>query len=347
VTDAKLAPISAVGKIANSATTATSANVPNTIVSRDATSSFAASVVNTGTMVLSGTFGVITHDGQRLLYRAGGGLPANSSIYLGIDAGPAPGAPTPLENTGVGSLALRNVQGTVNTAIGISAARNITTANANTVVGAYAMEQGTTSSANVVVGYQAGRVMTGSRNIVIGADAGSALTAGDFNVLIGNAGATESNTIRIGTQGTHLRTFVAGIFNSNVTGGVAVQVASDGQLGVVQSSARFKTDIRDLESSNVLHRLRPVSFRYRPDIDASGAMQYGLIAEEVDRVAPELVVRDSTGRPYTVRYGMLVPMLVNEVTQLDREIASVARQYDEVRRRIERLEAAASKAVKP
>ena len=199
---------------------------------------------------------------------------------------------------------------------------------------------GSTQNNNTVVGYEAGRNVTGLRNVVIGAQAGSNLFSGSNNVFIGNAGAEESGTIRIGTVGTHTRAFIAGIHNSTVSG-LPVQVAPDGQLGVLTSSARFKVGIRDLgHASRTLYALRPVSYRYRPDLDPSGALQYGLIAEEVARVAPELVARDSTGRPYTVRYNMLVPMLVNEVQRVDRDIADIAHQNDAIARRLAKLEAA-------
>jgi hypothetical protein len=338
VTDAKLSPISAAGKIANSATTATSENVPGAIVARGASGDFAASIVSVTTFAL-GSNSVparINHDGQRILYRT----PGSSSVYLGVDAGPPDGATNPVANTGVGALALRGLTGGTgaNTAVGAGAARSVTAACCNTVVGAEAMDLGASPSTNVVVGWRAGRDMTGSRNIVIGAEAGSSLMAGNNNIFIGTAGVEESSTTRIGTIGMHTRAFIAGVNGVAVTG-LPVHVATNGQLGILPSSARFKRDIRDLGSaSTALHRLRPVSYRYRADIDPDGTPQYGLIAEEVDRVAPELVVRDSNGRPYTVRYGMLVPMLVSEVQALDRDIAEIQREIGLMLRRIEKLE---------
>jgi hypothetical protein len=342
VTNQKLATITAAGKIANSATTATSENVPNTIVLRDNLASFKASEITlTGNLRLFGSAQIL-FGGQRMVHAPAGGR----STYLGIDAGPPDGGPNPEDNTGVGSLALRNLSsGTSNTAIGASAARNVTTGIQNTVVGAFAMDQSSAGSANTVIGYQAGRNIAGARNIVIGAQAGAGLTAGDDNILIGNPGTAESNTIRIGTAGTHTRAFMAGIQTSQVTG-LAVHITPQNQLGILVSSARFKTDIRDLGSASAaLYRLRPVSYQYRPDIDSAGTLQYGLIAEEVDRVAPALVVRDSTGRPYTVRYNMLVPMLVNELQSLDRDITAIEKQNEAMLRRLERLETA--RVVKP
>ena len=338
VTNEKLSPITAAGKIANSATTATSENIADAIVARDATGSFAASTVTTTQLQLSSATSEIRSDGQRLLYRAGGTVSTNASIYLGIDAGPAPGAPTPIQNTGIGSLSLRNVTGALNTAVGNSALNALGNGAQNTVVGAFAMDQATTGSANVVVGYTAARTLTGSRNIVIGMGAGSNMTDAHFNIVIGNAGQNETGVIRIGTPGTHTRAIIAGIRDMPVSG-LAVHVDANGQLGIAASSSRFKTDIRDLGSaSEALYELRPVSYRYTPDIDASGALQYGMIAEEVNRTAPELVVRDAMGAPFTVRYNMLVPMLVNEVQRLDRDLSSLESRIDAMLRRLERLE---------
>jgi hypothetical protein len=344
VTNEKLSTITTPGKIANSATTATSENIPNTIVLRDGLASFAAtSITLTGNLALFGNAQIL-FGGQRMLHAPNSGSQGHST-FLGIDAGPVDGATMPQDNTGIGSLALRNTTGPGNTAVGASAARTLTGSCCNTVVGAEAMDLGASPSTNVVIGYRAGRNMTGARNIVVGPEAGSSLTAGDNNIVIGNAGATESGTIRIGTPVTHTRAYIAGITGVPVTGS-PVSVQADGQLGVEGSSARFKTDIRDLgAASSALYRLRPVSYQYRPDIDPSGTRQYGLIAEEVDRVAPDLVARDSTGRPFTVRYGMLVPMLVNELQVLDRDITAIERQNQAMLRRLERLEAA--QAVKP
>jgi hypothetical protein len=347
VTDAKLAPITAAGKIANSATTATSANVPSAIVARDASGNFSATDVTATNLVLSGATGRIIHDGQRILFRAGGGTGANASIYLGVDAGPPDGASLPTQNTGIGSSALRNVTaaaggGFGNTVVGVSAGHALTNGSLNVAAGFEAMDLGTSASRNVVIGWHAGRNINGQRNVVIGSEAGSALVSGSNNIFIGNPGADESQTIRIGTVGTHTRAFFAGIHNSTPAGTpVPVYVNSDGQLGVLTSSARFKLGIRDIgDASAALYRLRPVSYLYRPAIDPSGTIQYGLIAEEVDRVAPELVVRDSTGRPYTVRYNMLVPMLVSEAQRIARDITAVEQQNNDILRRIERLEAA-------
>jgi hypothetical protein len=175
------------------------------------------------------------------------------------------------------------------------------------------------------VGYFAlGANTTGSNNIALGISAGARLTTGSNNIAIGNFGvAGESRTIRIGTRGVQTKTFVAGVRGVTVTGGVAVLVNSVGQLGVQSSSARFKEDISPMTPalSERLLQLRPVTFRYR-QADESGAkpLQYGLIAEEVAKVYPELVAYDSQGRPEAVAYQTLSSLLLNEYQRQHRQL---------------------------
>jgi hypothetical protein len=160
---------------------------------------------------------------------------------------------------------------------------------------------------------------TGNNNIALGYQAGFSLTTGSNNVDLGNIGiAAESNTIRIGKQGTQSATFIAGISGSPVAGD-AVVVSSTGKLGIVVSSARYKRDIRDMgSSSEALLKLRPVTFLYKDD--PSQQRQYGLIAEEVARVYPSLISHDADGKVFTVHYHELVPMLLNEVQKQAQEI---------------------------
>jgi hypothetical protein len=151
----------------------------------------------------------------------------------------------------------------------------------------------------------------GSNNIALGLRAGQALIAGSNNIDIGNFGASgDSNTIRIGTQGTQKATYIAGISSTMVTGD-AVLVSSTGKLGMMMSSARYKRDIHDMnEASSNLMKLRPVTFRYKDD--PQGIKQYGLVAEEVARVYPELVSYDH-GKVESVHYLTLTGMLLNEL----------------------------------
>ena len=227
-----------------------------------------------------------------------------------------------VSNTAIGSFALQdNTLGNDNTAVGFNALR------ANTVGGYAALRSTTTGNSNIGFGYQSLYLdATGSSNIAIGYQAGYYAT-GSNDIEIGNMGARDDdNVIRIGAQGTQTGTYIAGISSAQITG-AAVYVTSSGQLGVLASSERYKTAITPIgESTQKLQQLRPVSFHLKTD--PAGAVQYGLIAEEVDKVYPELVIRDDTGKMQGVRYDELAPMLLNEVQQLQ---ATIKLQTAEIR----------------
>ena len=163
---------------------------------------------------------------------------------------------------------------------------------------------------------------SGSKNIAIGLAAGANLTTGNNNIDVGNNGVGgESNTIRIGTQGTQTATFIAGIRGTPITGGIPVGVNSSGQLGVAPSSQRFKQNIQPMDKvSEALFALKPVTFRYKKEIDPAGTPQLGLVAEEVEKVNPDLVARDDEGKPYTVRYDAVNAMLLNEFLKEHRKV---------------------------
>jgi hypothetical protein len=203
-----------------------------------------------------------------------------------------------LSNTAVGSSALySNTIGDDNVAIGGSALCS-NTGNGNTGVGAFALSQNTSGSINIALGSRSGELATGSNNIDIG-----------------NRGvAGESNTIRIGGNvlgfGSQTAAFIAGISGTAVVGD-AVVVDGNGQLGTVASSARFKKNIKPMDkTSEAILALKPVSFQYRSD--SKGTPQFGLIAEEVAKVNPDLVVRNPNGEIYSVRYDQVNAMLLNE-----------------------------------
>src|ERR1035441_9756026 len=182
-----------------------------------------------------------------------------------------------------------------NTAYGTNALGHNTTGSADSAFGGNALGQNTTGSGNTATGWDAlyfnsGNDNTaigtfalqdngsGGNNIGIGVEAGLYLTTGSNKIEIGNIGnAGEANTIRIGTEGTQTAAYIAGIFDTTVTGGCTVVVASTGQLGCITSSARYKRDVRDMgDASDKLMKLRPVTFLYKAD--ETGAQQYGLIA---------------------------------------------------------------------
>ena len=223
-------------------------------------------------------------------------------------------------NTAVGVDALFATTGSGNTAVGITALFSPHTGNNNTAIGAGAL-------------YNA---YTGDDNIALGNGAGSNLRTGDNNIYIYDPGIDpESNTIRIGTVGTQTATFIAGISGTAVTG-TAVVVNSSGQLGVAASSARFKDEIKPMnEASEAILALKPVTFRYKPEIDAKRAPQFGLVAEDVAKVNPDLVARDREGKPFTVRYDQVNAMLLNEFLKEHKKVekleANAASQQKQIK----------------
>jgi hypothetical protein len=228
---------------------------------------------------------------------------------------------TGTSNTATGSQALpTNTNGFNNTATGTLSLRDNTSGTENTADGAAALADNTTGGNNTAIGGVAlSRNTTGSGNIAIGVGAGANLTTGNNNIEIGNVGvAAESNTIRIGTKGVQTRTLIAGINNAPVLVGSPVLVNAIGRLGIQVSSARFKRDIREMgKASGGLMKLRPVTFRYKDD--PAGTLQYGLVAEEVARVYPELVTYGADGQVEAVAYHLLPAMLLNEMQKQVRE----------------------------
>jgi Chaperone of endosialidase len=232
-------------------------------------------------------------------------------------------------NTAVGYQALgSNTGGGENTAVGQQALLNNTGGLFNVAVGQGALQANVNGSSNTAVGETALLNATGGGNIAIGEKAGELLGAGNNNVYLGSSGASsESGAIRIGGTA-QTATYVAGISTAQVTGS-AVYVTSAGQLGVLASSERFKTDVAPMGSATTeLRRLRPVTFQLKTD--SSGTRQYGLIAEEVDQVYPELVIRDGSGKVQGVRYEELAPMLLNEVQQQERQLLEQQHKLREI-----------------
>jgi hypothetical protein len=227
-------------------------------------------------------------------------------------------------NTANGGEALvSNTTGNSNTATGLDALAHNTTATGNTATGIAALFNNTTGSFNTADGNSAlFNNTTGFSNIALGVSAGLNLTTGKNNIDIGNAGvAAESAKIRIGTKGTHKQTFIAGISGATVAGGVGVIVNSNGQLGTVTSSARFKEAIKPMDkASEAILALKPVTFRYKHELDPEGIPQFGLVAEQVEKVNPDLVARDQQGKVYTVRYEAVNAMLLNEFLKEHRKV---------------------------
>jgi hypothetical protein len=242
-------------------------------------------------------------------------------------------------NTADGHDALfSNASGIRNTATGSFALFSNTTGPNNTAIGYFALFSNTTGNSNTANGYDALlNNTTGVGNIALGNFAGENLTTGDNNIDIGNQGvAGEAGTIRIGAAGTQTAIYVAGIVGTHHPGSTPVFVNADGQLGTTPSSQRFKADIKPMDkASEAILALKPVTFRYKPELDPEGVPQFGLVAEEVEKVNPDLVVRDARGDIYSVRYEAVNAMLLNEFLKEHRKMqkleATVAQQQKDFR----------------
>lgn len=242
-----------------------------------------------------------------------------NNVALGIDALGA--STTASSNAAVGAFALEdNTTGTRNVALGRSALRDNTTASGNTAIGAYALSVSTSGTGNTALGYRAGINVFATGN----------------NIFIANDGVFgDADTIRIGD--TQTQAFIAGIGSSTVANGVPVLVGDGGQLGTSTSSRRFKEDIAPVGAEGeALLALRPVAFRYTKEAAGEGErpIEYGLIAEEVAEVFPELVTYDEQGRPEAVRYHLLVPLLLAEVQRLERHDRAQQEEIRALRRRL-------------
>ena len=224
-------------------------------------------------------------------------------------------------NTAVGAAALfSNTTGAFNTANGAFALFMNTTGYDNTANGADALLMNTTGIENTAVGRAALENNTGGGyNTAIGEQALYSNTTGSFNIALGRSAGfnvtTATNVICIGAVGNNVDNscYIGNIFNATSSGGTAVYVNSNGRLGTATSSRRFKEEIKPMDkASEVLLGLKPVTFRYKKGIDPEGIPQFGLVAEEVAKVNPDLVVRDKEGKPYSVRYEAVNAMLLNE-----------------------------------
>ncbi len=242
-------------------------------------------------------------------------------------------------NTGFGSFA-GNQAGTgfVNYAVGYHALLQATNGYGEVAIGNYALDNLQTDPTNP--NYM-------SHNVAIGYAAGENLQDGRGTVFIGTTGTNDAFLTRIGAQGVHTSTFVAGVRGAPIgTSSQLLLVDPTGQLGTTASSQRHKEDVRDIaDESAALSRLRPVTFRYHDQ----ERLQYGLIAEEVDEVLPDLVVCDGHGDPEAVQYHELPALLLNEVEKQGRRFgaaergrdarqAVLAASDDELRRQERRLE---------
>jgi Chaperone of endosialidase len=265
------------------------------------------------------------------------------------------------ENTATGAGALlSNTIGSQNTANGESAMFYNTTGGGNTATGFQALVNNTIGGNNTATGFQALRNNTtgtfnaatgvlalehnssGSENTAFGVEAGRDQTTGSGNVYIGRS--------MVGVAGESNKTYIRNINSTTVSGGTADSVTVDlgtGLLGHATSSRRYKDEIQPMDhASEALYQLKPVTFRYKKEIDRTQALSFGLIAEEVAEVNPDLTVRDSDGKPETVRYEAVNAMLLNEflkehntVQELKKQVAALTATVKEQASQIQKISA--------
>jgi trimeric autotransporter adhesin len=258
---------------------------------------------------------------------------------------------TAIDNVAIGNLAARtNTTGVENTVVGFAAMYANQTGSNNCAFGGQALTINLEGSNNTAIGTEALSGNFGNNNTAIGAFAGDLIEAGNNNIFIGvSAGGSiqggsnnieigamgkrgDEGDIRIGTKGVHTAVHIAGVYGRTVPDGVAVVTDNRGHLGTVTSSARFKEAIKPMDkASEAILALKPVTFRYKPELGPDGIPQFGLVAEQVEMVNPDLVVRDDDGKPYSVRYEAVNAMLLNEFLKEHRK----GEQRD---RKIEKLE---------
>jgi len=254
------------------------------------------------------------------------------------------------DNTGIGDEALfNNSTGISNTAVGGEALYSNTGANANTAVGREALRHTTDGDGNTAVGTSALQNNThGTLNTALGYSAGSSLTTGENNIDIGynvTGVAGESNTVRVGDTDI-TDTYIRGISGVTISGGAAVYVNSNGKLGTITSSARFKEEVQSMDkASEAILSLKPVTFRYKKELDPSRIAQFGLVAEEVEKVDPDLVARDEQGKAYTVRYEAINAMLLNEFLKEHKRVEEQQDTIEQLKRNFQMVSAQQQRAI--
>jgi hypothetical protein len=306
-----------------------------------------------------------TAEGQNALFSLTTGLYNTAAGYLALKSNTtgqfntAIGAGALLfntadQNTAIGAAALlNNTTGSNNTAMGEAALFFNTTGNENTGVGAGVLSSNTTGSANTAVALDAlSSNTTGNNNTAIGEAALNSNTTGSGNTVVGfNSGfavTTANNVICIGASvaGANVNDscYIGSIFGATASGGTAVFIDSNNKLGTVVSSKRFKEEIEPMNNtSEALFSLKPVTFRYKRDIDPDRKGQFGLVAEDVEKINPDLVVRDKEGRPYSVRYEQVNAMLLNEFLKAHRKMEDQEATIVGLQKQVEALTAGLQK----
>jgi len=214
-----------------------------------------------------------------------------------------------------------------------TAAPFVSGGNRDTADGAFALFNNTTGSSNTAIGDRALiNNTTGSNNIALGDSAGSGVTTANNAICIGAAGANSNGC------------YIGQIFGASLSGGANVFINGNNKLGTIPSSRRFKEEIKPMErTSEVLFALTPVTFRYKKEIDPAGTAQFGLVAEEVEKVNPDLVVRDAESKVYSVRYDAVNAMLLNEFLKAHRKVEKQESRIQEQQASIARLKSTVSR----
>ena len=266
-------------------------------------------------------------------YEALGAAAAEGSYNVAVGRFAGAWMTTGGQNVALGDMAMMGASGQAitggnNVAVGEMALYELTSGNLNTVVGCDAGKSITSGSSNTIIGRDAGiRLTTGAYNDLLGVTSGYNYTTESSNICIRNLGvAGDSHTIRIGTEGSgdaqQNKCFIAGVYNSDVGAERAAYIKPDGQLGHNSSSRKFKENINDMgDYSSLLLNLRPVEFNYKTD--AAKRKTFGLIAEEVSEIIPELVFNDEQNMPLGVRYDILPALLLNEWQKTEKKVQSL------------------------
>ena len=298
----------------------------NTAEGQNALLSLSTGIYNTAVGLFSlrsnteGKFNTATGAGTLLVNTADGNTATGAGALLSNTTG--------IQNTANGGFALfSNTEGFLNTANGYQALFNHTTGNTNTANGAFALVD-TTGNSNTAIGYAALSDNTiGNGNTAVGFLAGTGVTTANNVIAIGIPGFDVSNT-----------TWIGNIYGTTTVSATTlpVVVSDGGQLGTAPSSRRFKKKIKPMDSaSESIHALKPVTFHYKSD--TTDTPQFGLIAEEVAEVNPDLVVRDKNGEIYTVRYDVVNAMLLNEFLKEHRRVEEQEAMINQLKKEMENV----------
>jgi hypothetical protein len=268
--------------------------------------------------------------GSRFIHNTG-----KSNTFVGFDSGSF--SVTGMGNVGFGTDSLLNIStGMGNSGIGFSALVNNRAGNGNTAIGVMTLEENRDGYNNTALGcYALSSNIAGSGNIAIGAKSGLLLSDGNDNIYVGNIGQlSENGSIRIGSPEIHSTVYIHGIFGAlsrNI--GIPVEIDNMGQLKISPSSKKFKKNIATLSfDSDRLYNLRPVSFTYNND--ENNIIQYGLVAEEVNAMFPELVVLNENNEPHAVRYQVLPVLLLYELQKQYALIQALTKRLDTLESRL-------------